>query len=39
MLEALPAVTEPPFSLKLGLSFLSFAASNYEETCEKRETE
>jgi len=28
MLEALPAVTEPPTCLKLGRSFLSFAASN-----------
>lgn len=31
MIEALPAVTEPSFCLKLGLSFLNFAASNYEE--------
>ena len=28
MLEALPAVTVPPFFLKFGLSFLNFAASN-----------
>jgi len=29
MLEALPAVTEPPDSLKLGRSFLNFAGSNW----------
>lgn len=29
ILEALPAVTVPPFSLKLGRSFLIFAASNW----------
>lgn len=34
MLEAFPAVTEPPASLKLGLSFLSFPASNYNGTYE-----
>lgn len=28
ILEAFPAVTVPPFSLKLGRSFLSFAGSN-----------
>jgi len=28
MIEALPAVTEPPTCLKLGRSFLNFAASN-----------
>lgn len=34
-MEALPAVTEP-FSLKLGLSFLSLEASNYQNNNEKR---
>lgn len=29
ILDALPAVTVPPLSLKLGRSFLSFAASNW----------
>nr|GMC78999.1 hypothetical protein Iba_chr04aCG6860 [Ipomoea batatas]GMC83989.1 hypothetical protein Iba_chr04cCG7320 [Ipomoea batatas]GMC88317.1 hypothetical protein Iba_chr04eCG8960 [Ipomoea batatas] len=29
MLEALPAVTVPPVSLKLGRSFLNFEASNF----------
>jgi hypothetical protein len=28
ILEAFPAVTVPPFSLKLGRSFFSFAGSN-----------
>lgn len=37
MLEAFPAVTEPPASLKLGLSFLSFPASNYNGTYEMGE--
>lgn len=31
MLEAFPAVTEPPLALKLGLSFLNFAASNWQK--------
>jgi len=30
MIEALPAVTEPPTCLKLGRSFLNFAASNWQ---------
>jgi len=30
MLDAFPAVTVPPFSLKLGRSFLNFAASNWD---------
>lgn len=37
MLEALPAVTEPPVSLKLGRSFRNLAASNWHHkkvTCE-----
>lgn len=35
MIEALPAVTEPP-SLKLGLRFLSFSASNWQKCIKKR---
>lgn len=31
MLEAFPAVTVPPVSLKLGRRFLNFAASNWPE--------
>lgn len=31
MLDALPAVTDPPVSLKLGRSFLNFAASNWQK--------
>lgn len=31
MLEAFPAVTVPPLSLKLGRSFLNFTGSNWQK--------
>jgi len=36
MLEALPAVTEPPVSLKLGRSLRNLAASNWDIKRNKR---
>jgi predicted NAD-dependent protein-ADP-ribosyltransferase YbiA (DUF1768 family) len=35
MLEALPAVTEPPVSLKLGRSLRNLAASNWDNKRKK----